>query len=386
MNTEKKSGPLQGMKVIEMAGIGPAPMTAMLLADLGATVIRIDRRVPADLGIKRPRKYDLLLRNRDIIGVDLKDTAAIALVLDLIGQADALIEGFRPGVMERLGLGPDVALARNPKLAYGRVTGWGQTGPLAMAAGHDLNYVALTGAIRAMGQRDGPPAVPLSLMGDFAGGSLYLAFGLLAAVIEARASGRGQVVDAAMADGVINMQTTFIGMFGAGIFSDKRGTNQVDGGSHFYNVYQCADGEWISVAALEERFHAELLRLLEIDPQQIGKHNDPANWERGKVLFADRFRRRTRAEWSALLEGTDACFAPVLSWVEASKHPHFQARESFCTVDGVLQPATAPRFSRTVPAIPTPPKEITPDNNSSALSHWLTADAVAALKKAGTIA
>ncbi len=382
----EKAGPLKGLKIVEMAGIGPGPMAAMLLADLGATVIRVDRRTPADLGVKRPRKYDLLLRNRDIIGVDLKDPAAVAMVLDLIEQADGLIEGFRPGVMERMGLGPEVALRRNPRLAYGRMTGWGQTGPLAQAAGHDLNYVALTGAIRALGRAGQAPTVPMSLIGDFGGGALYMAFGLLAAIIHARTSGQGQVVDAAMVDGAASLQTAFIGMFGAGIWREERGTNIVDGGSHFYEVYECADGEWISVAALEERFHEQLLKLLEIDPAQIGRHTDPANWAKGKALLAECFKRRSRDEWCTLMEGTDACFAPVLSWAEAARHPHLAQRQTLCTIDGVLQPAPAPRFSATVAAMPAAPKDITPDNNTAALGPWFPADKVQALRQSGTIA
>ncbi|MBV7484872.1 CaiB/BaiF CoA-transferase family protein [Bordetella sp. BOR01] len=380
------SGPLAGIKVVELAGLGPAPMAAMLLADLGATVIRVDRRQPADLGIRRPRKYDLLLRNRDLLGVDLKDPASVALVLELIGQADALIEGFRPGVMERLGLGPDTCLQRNPRLVYGRVTGWGQSGPLAQAAGHDLNYVALTGAINAMGSAGQPPTVPLSMIGDFGGGALYLAFGMLAALIEARSSGQGQVVDAAMVDGVISLQTIFLGMHAAGIWDSRRGHNPIDSGSHFYNVYECADHKWISVAALEKRFHDELMQRIGIDLAEIGDHMDPRNWPKGKTLLADRFRQRTRDEWCELLEGSDACFAPVLSWDEAVQHPHLHERGSFCQVDDVWQPATAPRFSRTPAGLPTPPRDMSSDNNAAALAKWLPPERIKALRAAGTIA
>jgi alpha-methylacyl-CoA racemase len=385
-NQRQASGPLAGVRVVEMAGLGPAPMTAMMLADMGATVIRIDRKVAADLGMKRPRKYDLLLRNRDVIGVDLKDPGAVALVLELIQSADALIEGFRPGVMERLGLGPEVCINRNQRLVYGRVTGWGQSGPLAQAAGHDLNYVALTGAINAIGRRGQAPTVPLSVIGDFGGGGMYLAFGILAGIIEARQSGKGQIVDAAMVDGVISLQSIFLGMHAAGLWHSERGTNPTDSGSHFYEVYQCADGKWISVAALEKRFYARLLQLLEIDAADIGDHLDPANWSKGKELFAARFRQQTRAQWCELLEGSDACFAPVLSWDEAAEHPHLKERGSFCEVDGVIQAAVAPRFSRSQPAQPTPPKEITSDNNQHALAKWLTSDTIAALRAAGTIA
>lgn len=380
-----KTGPLRGLKVIEMAGLGPGPMCAMLLADLGATVIRVDRRVPADLGIKRPRKYDLLLRNRDVIGVDLKDPAAIELVLTLAETADILLEGFRPGVMERLGLGPEIALGRNPRLVYGRVTGYGQEGPLAQAAGHDLNYVAMAGAIAALGRPGQKPTVPINVIGDYGGGSLYLAFGVLAALFEVGRSGKGQVVDAAMVDGVASLQTLFLGLQGAGMWGGERGNNLLDGGAHFYEVYECADGEFISVAAVEQRFYDELLQHLEIPAEQIGPHTDPANWPNGKALFAERFKRRTRVEWCTLLEGTDVCFAPVLSWKESAQHPHLKQRGTFCEIDGVLQPAAAPRFSRTVPGVPVGPKEITSENNIVALEQWLDADAVEALRRAGTI-
>jgi crotonobetainyl-CoA:carnitine CoA-transferase CaiB-like acyl-CoA transferase len=379
-------GPLAGMKVVELAGLGPAPMCAMLLADLGATVIRVDRKTPSDLGLKRPRKYDLLLRNRDIIGVDLKDPGAVALVLDLVAQADVLIEGFRPGVMERLGLGPDACLARRPSLVYGRVTGWGQTGPLAQAAGHDLNYIALTGLVHALGRKDQPPTVPLSVIGDFGGGALYLALGLLAGVFEARQSGRGQVVDAAMVDGVVSLQTIFLGMFGAGMWQPERGSNAIDSGSHFYEVYQCKDGSWVSVAAVEERFYQQLLAILEIDPAELGPQHDRDGWPRAKQVLAARFRQRTRAQWCALLEGTDACFAPVLTWAEAPEHPHLKERGTFCEVDGVVQPSVAPRFSRTVPPPPTLPREVSAANNADALAKWLDAEAVAGLRARGVVA
>lgn len=384
MNT--RAGPLSGLKVIEMAGLGPAPMCAMLLADLGASVIRVDRQVPNDLGIKRPRKYDLMLRSRDVIGVNLKDPAAIELVLELVAKADILLEGFRPGVMERLGLGPDIALQRNPRLVYGRVTGYGQEGPLSQAAGHDLNYVAMAGALHTMGRPGQKPTVPISVIGDYGGGSLYLAFGVLAALWESQRSGKGQVVDAAMVDGVASLQTIFLGLQGAGMWSGERGQNLLDGGAHFYEVYECADGEFISIAAVEQRFYDELIRRLDVPPDEIGAQMDPQNWERGKAVFTERFKRRPRAEWCSLLEGTDVCFAPVLSWKEAAQHPHLKARRTFCEVDGVLQPAVAPRFSRTVPGEPVGPREISSDSNTAALTQWLDAESVERLRRAGTIA
>lgn len=384
-HSPSRRGPLSGLKVVEMAGLGPAPMCAMLLADLGATVIRVDRKAPADLGLKRPRKYDLLLRNRDVIGVDLKDPAAVALVMDLIADADVLLEGFRPGVMERLGLSPDACLARQPRLVYARITGWGQDGPLAQAAGHDLNYVALTGLINALGRQGQPPTVPLSVIGDFGGGALYAVLGIMAGVYEAGRSGLGQVVDAAMVDGVVSLQTIFLGMFGAGMWNPQRGSNPIDSGSHFYEVYQCADGKWVSVAAVEERFYLRLLEILEIDPADLGEQMDRSSWPRAKAILAQRFRQQTRDEWCARLEGTDACFAPVLSWAEAPRHPHLQARGSFCEIDGVVQPAVAPRFSRTVPPEPTLPREITPEHTQEALAKWFSAEKIEALRAAGVV-
>ncbi len=375
-------GPLAGIRIVELAGIGPGPMGAMLLADLGATVLRIDRAHPVELGSPRPFEFNFLLRNRHAIALDLKQANAVELVLNLVERADALIEGFRPGVTERLGLGPRECHSRNPRLVYGRMTGWGQTGPLAAAAAHDLNYIALAGALHSIGRAGGPPVPPLNLLGDYAGGSLYLALGLLAGIIDARQSGKGQVVDAAIIDGTASLMTSTIGVHAAGLFSLERGTNMLDSGAYFYDVYQCSDGKWVSVAAIEGRFHAELLRLLEIDPAAIGERENKANWSRARELFAAKFRTRTRDEWCALLEGTDACFAPVLSLAEAPAHPHHAARGTFVTVDGVVQPAPAPRFSRTVPAHPTPPEKPDP---RAALAGWMTAAQIDALAASGTI-
>lgn len=379
-------GPLSGVKVVEIAGIGPGPMCAMLLADLGATVIRVSRATPAkDLGWKRPLKYDLLLRNRKSIRLDLKRPEAIDLVLRLVEQADAVIEGFRPGVMERLGLGPDVCLARNPKIVFGRITGWGQTGPLANVPGHDLNYIALAGALHSFGREGQPPTPPMNLLGDFGGGAIYLAFGVLAAILEARSSGKGQVVDAAMVDGVASLMTSTYGMFAAGMIKLKRGTNRNDSGSYHYEVYQCADGEWISIAANEKRFHAELLERLDLRPEEIGEQTDAANWPRAKQILAERFKRKTRAEWCSLLEGTDCCFAPVLSMAEAPQHPHLQERETFISIDGVVQPAPAPRFSRTPASVPLPPAEESQENALEALAQWLSPKDVDELRASGLV-
>lgn len=357
-------------------------MCAMLLADLGATVLRIDRAQAVELGSPRPLKFNLLLRNRHAIALDLKKADAVTLVLKLVERADALIEGFRPGVTERLGLGPRECHGRNPRLVYGRMTGWGQAGPLAAAAGHDLNYIALAGALHSIGRAGGPPVPPLNLLGDYAGGSLYLALGLLAGIIEAKHSGKGQVVDAAIVDGTASLMAAAFGLYSGGLFSLDRGTNMLDSGAYFYDVYQCSDGKWVSVAAIEGRFHAELLRLLEIDPQAIGTQGDRANWPKARTLFAARFKTRARDEWCALLEGTDACFAPVLSVAEAPAHPHHAARGTFVTVDNIVQPAPAPRFSRTVPPPPTPPEQ--PDARA-ALAGWMSAAEIDALAASGTI-
>jgi len=357
----------------------------MLLADLGATVLRIDRKGESDLGLKRPRHLDLLLRSRGAIALDLKSPADRDLALRLIGQADALIEGFRPGVMERLGLGPEPCLNLNPRLVYGRMTGWGQDGPLAQAAGHDLNYIALTGALNAIGPTGGAPAIPLNLVGDFGGGALYLAMGILAGIIHARGSGNGQVVDAAMVDGAASLQTMFFGFMAAGMWKPERGSNAVDSGSHFYQVYQCSDGKWVSVAAIESRFYAELLRRMEIDPAAIGEQMDPRSWPRGRALLAARFRSRTRDEWCAVLEGTDACFAPILSWDEVAGHPHMQMRSTLIEVAGVTQPAPAPRFSRTPPGPPAPPAELSPDAAVLALREWMTAEEIRSLRQSNVI-
>ena len=375
-------GPLKGVRIVELAGIGPGPMCAMLLADLGATVLRVDRKQPVDLGNPRPLEFNLLLRNRKSIALDLKQPAAVKLVLKLVSSADALIEGFRPGVAERLGLGPDACFARNARLVYGRMTGWGQSGPLASAAGHDLNYIALPGALHAIGRKGEPPTPPINLLGDYAGGSLYLAMGMLAAIIEARTSGQGQVVDAAIVDGTASLMTSVFGLYAAGLVSLARGTNTSDSGAYFYDVYECADGQWVSIAPIEARFHAEFLRLMDIPPEEIGEQRDRANWDRARAVLARAFRKRTRDQWCKLLEGTDACFAPVLSMAEAPAHPHLKARETFIEIDGITQPAPAPRFSRTIPDTPTPPE---PPDAPRALEGWMTEAEIRALQEEGVL-
>jgi alpha-methylacyl-CoA racemase len=377
-------GPLKDVRIVEIAGIGPGPVAAMLLADMGATIIRVDREEPSGLGLPRPVEFDVALRNRKSIRVDLKDPAGRELVLDLIGKADALIEGFRPGVLERLGLGPDDCLDRNPKLIYGRVTGWGQQGPMAHAAGHDINYIAVTGVLNAIGRRAQSPTVPLNVIGDYAGGSLYLALGILAGILEARRSGKGQVVDAAIVDGVASLMTVLVGLKQAGMMAGERGTNLLDSGAPFYDVYECADGKYISVGSIEPKFYVQLLDRIGVDPAELGDQNDQRNWPKAKEILAERFRTKTRAEWTALLEGTDACFAPVLNVAEAYEHPHLKARKTYINVAGVNQPAPAPRFSRTTLETPVPPAELNTANATDALRGWLMESEIAALSDAGT--
>ncbi|MBG6120047.1 MULTISPECIES: CaiB/BaiF CoA transferase family protein [unclassified Sphingobium] len=377
----KRKGPLAGVRIVEMAGIGPGPMAAMLLADLGATIIRVDRREKVELGIKRPARFNLLNRNREILEVDLKDPAEKALVLTLVERADALIEGFRPGTMERLGLGPDDCLARNQRLVYGRITGWGQDGPRALTAGHDINYISITGALDAIGPQAGPPIAPLNLVGDYAGGALYLAMGILAAVIEARTSGKGQVVDAAICDGVASLMTNFHGMNAAGIHLTQRGENILDGGAPYYGVYMCADGGYMAVGPIESRFEADMLRILGIDPATMPPRDDRAQWPRGKAIVAAAFLTQDRAYWERAFDGTDACASPVLTLVEAVEEPHLAARHTYVEIDGVIQPAPAPRFSRTPPAAPHGP--VTPDN-LRALAAWLDPAEIAGLSLASS--
>lgn len=377
-------GPLAGVRIVELAGLGPAQMCAMLMADLGATVIRVDRKEPSGLGVERPRRFDVVLRNRKSIRVDLKDPAGVALVLDLVAKADALIEGFRPGVTERLGLGPEACLARNPKLVYARATGWGQEGPLAHAAGHDLNYIAVTGVLNGIGRAGQPPAIPLNVIGDYAGGAAYCALGIVAALLESRSSGKGQVVDAAIVDGVASMMAVLVGMRGAGMSRPERSSNLLDSGAPFYEVYECADGKFISIAPLEQKFYLQLLARLDIDPARLGEKMDPANWPEIRRVLSAKFKSRTRADWTRLLEGSDVCFAPVLDLEEAYEHPHLKARGTFIEVDGVMQPAPAPRFSRTAPAKPQPPVEPSAETAAAALSGWLAEGGIAALAAAGT--
>ena len=371
-------GPLNGVKVVELGGIGPGPMAAMLLADLGATVLRIARTAEVDIGVRRELRYSLVLRNRDAISLDLKQPAAVALVLRLVEQADGLIDPFRPGVIERLGLGPEVCHARNPRVVIGRMTGWGQTGPLASSAGHDLNYIALSGVLHAIGRAGQPPTPPLNLVGDYGGGALYLAFGMVSAMLEARQSGRGQVVDAAMFEGAASLATLFYGLHAGGQWAEPRGRNYLDSGAPYYDVYACADGKWLSVAAIEDRFYAELLQRLGLDAAALPERADPANWQALHGVIADRIRLRSRDAWAEVFDGSNACVAPVLDFDEAARHPHATARGSFVDVEGVTQPAPAPRFSRSVPDRPRPPQSPRNADVQASLAAWLAPDEVTA--------
>lgn len=364
-------GPLAGVKVMEIAGVGPSPMCAMILADLGATVLRIERTAPVELGLERPPELNLLNRGRQVIALDLKSRDGVEVALALAERADILIEGFRPGVMERLGLGPDICFERNRRLVYGRMTGWGQDGPLSGAAAHDLNYIAITGALDAIGRKGQPPSIPLNLLGDFGGGALYLAVGVLAALSEASRSGTGQVVDAAIVDGTLSLMTMVYGNLAAGIWRPERGTNVTDSGAPFYNVYECADGKYVSIAAVELRFFRELLDRMGIDESSIPDRLDRATWQETQGVLAEHFRTRTRNDWCALLEGTDSCFAPVLSMAEAASNAHIKARSSLIEIAGVMQPAPAPRFSRTTADKPSPPRRVSRPEALGWLQRWL---------------
>lgn len=345
------AGPLAGLRVIELAGIGPAPFCAMLLADMGAEVIRVDRREEIDLGLsnQHDRKFDVMLRGRRSAAIDLKSAAGRDVVLRMVERADVLIEGFRPGVMERLGLGPDACLARNGRLVYGRMTGYGQDGPLAAGAGHDINYIALSGALAGIGPSDGRPVVPLNLVGDFGGGAMFLAFGVVAALLEATRSGRGQVVDAAMVDGATYLASMFYGLIAAGGWREQRASNAIDGGAPWYDTYATKDGGYMAVGAIEGRFYAELVEKLGLADVNLPRQHDRAGWPELRAQLAAAFAVRTRAEWEIVFAGSDACVAPVLTMSEAIRHPYNRARDVFIERGGVAQPAPAPRFSRTIP-------------------------------------
>jgi alpha-methylacyl-CoA racemase len=345
-------GPLHGLRIIELAAIGPVPLCCMLLADLGADVVRIDRLQPSGLGLALDRRFDVNARSRRSLALDLKASAGRDTALRLVERADVLVEGFRPGVAEGLGLGPDACLALNPRLVYGRMTGFGQTGPLAQSAGHDLNYVALSGALHAIGSAGDKPVPPLNLVGDYGGGALYLALGVMAALFERHSSGAGQVVDAAMVDGAASLASVFYGLAAAGQWRAERGANLLDGGAPFYDSYETADGRYVSLAALEPKFFALLAEALGLEPRFVKRQHDRRLWPEMRQAIAAAVRQRTRDAWCARLEGSDTCFAPVLSFDEAPAHAHARAREAFVTIDGVVQPAPAPRFGRTPSGVP----------------------------------
>ncbi len=379
-------GPLKGYRVIEMAGIGPAPFCGMMLADMGAEIIRIDRRADADLGVPgREPKFDVLARGRQSIAVDVKSEAGREVVRRLAAKADALIEGFRPGVMERLGLGPEHLAAINPRLVYGRMTGFGQEGPYAPRAGHDINYIALAGVLHSIGRADGPPIHPLNLVGDYGGGGMYLAFGVVCALLEAQKSGKGQVVDAAMVDGSASLMSMFHGMWSEGRWKVDRGVNMLDSGAPWYDCYETKDGLFVSIGSIEARFYAELLDRLGLGGEQLPAQHDRDGWPVLRQRFTQIFKSKTRAEWERAFEGSDACFAPVLTLEEAAHHPHNAERTGFITRDGVQQPAPAPRFSRTVPELAAAPKPVGTDTSAILAAAGYSAAEIASLEGAGIV-
>jgi alpha-methylacyl-CoA racemase len=376
-------GPLAGLKIVEFAGIGPGPFCAMMLADMGAEVLRIDK--PDSKSDDRDQyRYKLLNRGRRSVILDLKRPEGVSTALHLIERADALIEGNRPGVMERLGLGPETCATHNPQLVYGRMTGWGQNGPLAQSAGHDINYISLTGALWSIGRKGEAPTPPLNLVGDLGGGAMYLAFGIACALIEARRSGRGQVVDAAMVDGASSLMTWAFGLHAAGKWSYVRGDNLLDTGCPWYDVYETADGRHISVGPLEPQFYEQLLDLLDLNPLELPERNDRSRWPELRAAFAARFKCEDFATWRELLEGTDCCAAPVLSPDEAVTHRHLIARKTFAEIDGILQPAPAPRFSRSAPDLPRPPRRAGADTHDALASWGIAPDEIERLCALGT--
>ncbi|MDA1185882.1 MAG: CaiB/BaiF CoA-transferase family protein [Acidobacteria bacterium] len=382
-----RMGPLTGVKILEIASIGPGPFAAMLLSDMGAEVVRIDRAGSVRASNPEQPPQDILNRGRRSIGVDLKHADGVAAVLRMVDGSDGLVEGFRPGVMERLGLGPELCLARNPRLVYGRMTGFGQEGPLARSAGHDINYISIAGALEAIGRQGDAPMPPLNLVGDFGGGGMLLAFGVACALVERSASGKGQVVDAAMIDGAALLMTMMRGMLDGGAWRDERGTNMLDTGAHFYEVYETSDGKYVSVGSIEPRFYAELLRRTGLDGDaDFARQMDRSAWPSLKGRLATLFRSRTRDEWCAIMDGADVCFAPVLSMREAPAHPHNQARRTFVEYQGQVQPAPGPRFSRTPGAI-AGPSAVPGQHTDQVLADWGFADdEIAHLRKTKAVA
>jgi alpha-methylacyl-CoA racemase len=380
-------GPLAGYRIVEMAGIGPAPFAAMLLADMGAEVIRVDRRGEADLGLpgRREVKFDVLHRGRRSIAVDVKAEAGREVVKRLAAGADALIEGFRPGVMERLGLGPEPLLALNRKLVFGRMTGFGQDGPLAQAAGHDIDYIALAGALHAIGRKGEAPVPPLNLVGDFGGGGMLLAFGVVCALLEAQRSGKGQVVDAAMVDGSAILMALMFGLYAQGTWKDERGVNVLDTGAPWYDTYRTKDGRWLAVGAIEKRFYEAFVERLGLKPADLPRQHDRAGWPELRRRFAETIARKTRDEWERIFAGSDACVAPVLALGEVAHHPHNAARGTFVTRDDVLQPAPAPRFSRTLAEMGAPPRQPGADTDAVLADFGFSEAEIARLKEGGAV-
>ena len=362
-------GPLTGIRVVEMAGIGPGPFTAMMLSDLGAEVIRVDRLSHKGIG----HRANVLNRGRKSIAVDLKNPRGVETTLRLIEQADVVLEGFRPGVMERLGLGPEKCLSVNPRLIFGRMTGWGQTGPLSQAAGHDINYISIAGALGAMGYADRPPAPPLNLVGDFGGGAMYLLTGILAALVERATSEQGQIIDAAMSDGTASLLSPFFGLMAMNMWTTDRFSNRLDGGAFYYGSYECSDGRYISIGSLEPQFYALLLGKAEITDPEFQEQLDEAAWPAKREKLTQLFKTKTRQQWCDIMEGTDVCFAPVLDLKEAPNHPHNIDRKTFVEFDGVVQPAPAPRFSRTQGEIQGP-AAMAGEHTREVLSAWNFSD------------
>ena len=379
-------GALDGVRVIELAGIGPGPFCGMMLADMGAEVVQVDRAGAVRGGDPERPPGNVNARGRRSIGIDLKSPEGVETVLRLVEGADMLFEGFRPGVAERLGVGPDDCLARNPALVYGRMTGWGQEGPYASMAGHDINYIALAGVLAHLGRHDSGPVPPMNLVGDFGGGGMYLAFGMVCALLEARTSGRGQVVDAAMVDGAASLMSFIHGMLASGFHTPERGVNMLDTGAHFYDVYECADGGWISIGSIEPQFYAELVEKLGLDPERFGNQLDRSLWPELTEEVAAVVRTKTRDEWDAILEGSDVCYAPVLTAAEAAGHHHNVARGTFIEVGGITQPGPAPRLSRTPGEVRRPPAHAGQHTDELLAEAGFTDDEVAALRDSGAVA